>query len=251
MRRNYKNIAINTSKNTHEKVFSMINKDTNAFVVDIPCGSGAFVQRLKDYGYQNVKAIDIENTLEIDHDDFSVGDMTEKLPVSDNSVDILVCIDGIEHISRQFDFVQEVHRILKEGGEFILSTPNISSIRSRWKWFTTGHHHKYNAPLDENNPSALHHIGLIDFPGIRYLLHTNGFKLNQVTTNWIKPISWFFLIFVPLIYLSTSWVYYKTGKKQKTRKINKKVFRTMFSKEVLFGETLITKATKIQLTTKV
>jgi SAM-dependent methyltransferase len=116
--------------------------------------------------------------------------MTKTLPMPDDSCDALVCIDGIEHINEQFAFVREVNRILKRGGEFIISTPNISSIRSRWKWFMTGHHHKCNSPLNENNPSPLHHIGMISFPE------------------------------------------------------NKGIFNKMFSKGMLFGETLIVKAIK-------
>ncbi len=244
MRRSYKGISINTSKNTHEKVFSHINKDLNSIIVDIPCGSGAFVQRLKDHLYKNIKAIDIENILEIDHEDIIIGDMARNLPIPDNSCDVVVCIDGIEHINRQFDFVKEEHRIRKNTGEFIISTPNISSIRSRWKWLTTGHHHRCSSPLDENNPSPLHHIGLISFPEIRYLLHTNGFKLNKITTNRMKPISWIYLILVPLFYLSTLWIYRNSGEKQKTQQINKEVFKTMFTKDILYGETLIVKTIK-------
>ncbi len=244
MRNNYKGISINTSKNTHEKVFSITNNNRNCTVVDIPSGSGAFVQRLKDEGYKNIIAIDIENILEIEHENFIVGDMTKILPLSDGSCDVVVCIDGIEHISQQFDFVKEVGRILKKNGEFIVSTPNISSLRSRWKWLTTGHHHKCNSPLDENNPTPLHHIGMISFPEIRYILHTNGFMLTEIKTNRIKPISWFFSIILPVVYLSTFIVYYKTGKKQNLKEINKAVFDKMFSKEILFGETLIVKAVK-------
>ena len=244
MRRNYKGISINTSKNTHEVVFSLIDMHPGKTIVDIPSGSGAFVQRLKDAGCDNIIAIDIENILDIAHDNFVVGDMTATLPLPDSSCDTVVCIDGIEHISRQFDFVKEVCRILKNKGEFIVSTPNISSLRSRWKWFTTGHHHKCNSPLDEDNPTPLHHIGMISFPEMRYLLHTNGFKLTEVKTNRIKPVSWLYAIFLPFIYLSTSWVYYKTGKKQNLSKLNRGVFSKMFSKEILFGETLIVKAIK-------
>ena len=61
MRRNYKGISINTSKNTHETVFDMIKKNTDKVVVDIPSGSGAFIQRLKDEGFKRVIAIDIVN----------------------------------------------------------------------------------------------------------------------------------------------------------------------------------------------
>ncbi len=244
MRRNYKGISINTSKNTHEVVFGLIAKDTSKTVADIPSGSGAFVQRLKDAGFEKIIAIDIENILQIKHDNFIKGDMTKTLPLPDNSCNMVVCIDGIEHINRQFDFVGEVNRVLKNKGEFILSTPNISSLRSRWKWFMTGHHHKCNSPLDENNPNPLHHIGMISFPEMRYMLHTNGFKITKVSTNRIKPVSLIFSFFLPFIYISTLWVYSRTGKKEGTSEINKSVFRKMFSRNLLFGETLIVKAVK-------
>jgi len=245
VRSSYKGISINTSKNTHERVFELIGLDTNLTIVDIPSGRGAFVQRLKDAGFKKIIAIDIENILEIEHVDFIEGDMTLTLPLTDNSCDIVVCIDGIEHINKQFDFVSEVNRVLTDKGEFVISTPNISSLRSRWLWFMTGHHHKCNSPLDENNPTPLHHINMISFPEIRYLLHTNGFEINEVTTNRIKPISLIYSFFIPLVYIFTSWVYAKTGKKQGTSEINKSIFRNMFSRDVLFGETLIVKAVKL------
>jgi len=244
MRANYKGISINTSKNTHESVFSLITQDTDKTIVDVPSGSGAFVQRLKDAGFKNIIAIDIENILEINHDNFTQGDMTESLNLPDSSCDIVVCIDGIEHIRKQFDFVSEVNRILKNEGEIIISTPNISSLRSRWKWFVTGHHHKCASPLDENNPTSLHHIGMISFPEIRYMLHTKGFTIIEVKTNRIKPINWLYIIFLPLVFISTYFVYTKTGKKQGTSDLNKSIFKKMFSRNLLFGETVIVKAKK-------
>ncbi|MCH7910231.1 MAG: class I SAM-dependent methyltransferase [Candidatus Hydrogenedentes bacterium] len=244
MRRNYKGVSINTSKNTHETVFHLIDKAPNSRIVDIPCGSGAFLLRLKDNGYTNLLGIDIQNIMEIDHEEFAVGDMTKALPLEDNSTDVLICIDGIEHIHRQFDFVREVNRILKDEGEFIVSTPNISSLRSRWKWFVSGHHHKCNTPLDENDPTPLHHIGMISFPELRYLLHTNGFKIQNVTTNRIKGVSWLYALVAPLAYLLTTYIYYTSGKEQGTSKINDEIKKVMFSKAVLFGETLIIKGIK-------
>ncbi len=244
MSRNYKGIPINTTKNTHERVFSMITKDVNAKIADIPSGQGAFIKRLKDNGYKNITAIDIENIMEIDHKDFVIGDMTKTLPFPDNYLDSVVCIDGIEHISKQFDFVGEINRVIANNGEFIISTPNISSIRSRFKWFMTGHHHKCNSPLDENNPTSLHHIAMISFPEIRYLLHTKGFTIVEFSTNRIKPISWLYAVFIPFIYLSTLFVYWKTAKKDGTQQINKEVLKSMFSRDILFGETTIVKAIK-------
>ncbi|MBT8404731.1 MAG: class I SAM-dependent methyltransferase [Gemmatimonadetes bacterium] len=244
MRRSYRGIPINTSENTHETVFDLIKGDPSKTIVDVPAGGGAFVQRLKDHGFENVWAFDIENLLEIEHDPFVQGDMTETFPLASESCDVVVCIDGIEHVSRQCDFISEVNRVLKIGGEVVISTPNISSLRSRWRWFWTGHHHKCGAPLDEAHPSPLHHVGMISFPEIRYLLHTHGFRISEVTTNRVKAISWVYALLLPVAYLSTRRVYRRAGRKEGTVEVNREILKTVFSKDVLFGETLIVKATK-------
>ena len=244
MRRDYKGISINTSKNTHETVFELIKENTDKVVADIPSGSGAFVQRLKDEGFNDVIAIDIENILQIKHEQFVQADMTKPFPISDKTCDILVCIDGIEHIDEQFFFIRESHRILKDEGAIVISTPNISSLRSRWKWFFTGHHYKCEAPLNEANPNPLHHIAMISFSELRYMLHSNGFKIEDVRTNRIKPIAYLFSIFLPFVYLSTYRVYTKRGNKEGTLSMNRDIFKQLFTKEILFGETLIVKAKK-------
>lgn len=240
----YKGIFINTTKGTHQKVFELISKDKDLSLVDIPSGSGAFIQRLLDNGFCNVTAVDLEDVLEIEHNDFLLGDMTKTLPLSSQSKDIVVCIDGIEHINDQASFVKEMNRVLKIGGSIVISTPNISSIRSRWRWFWTGHHNKCNSPLDENNPTPLHHVGMISLHELRYVLHTQGFEIKEVVTNRIKPISWIYLVFLPLIYMSTWWVYRHSGKKEQKEGLNKSVLQQMFKIPVLVGETLIVKANK-------
>jgi len=242
---NYKGIPINTSKNTHSAVFSLITAPKEAVIADILSGAGAFVKRLTDNGFTAVVAMDIEKSLVIDHEQFLYGDMTKPLPFAGNTVDVFICIDGIEHINTQFGFVAEVRRVTKMGGEFILSTPNISSLRSRMRWLLSGHHHKCNSPLDENNPNPLHHIGMISFPELRYLLHTNGFKVEKVATNRIKPISWLYGLLVPMAWIFTSFSYAKAARRDNTAVINHEVRKSMFSLPVLFGETIIIRARKV------
>ncbi|MBU1009119.1 MAG: methyltransferase domain-containing protein [Bacteroidetes bacterium] len=240
----YKGIPINTTKNTHKVVFELINASKDAVIADMPSGAGAFVKRLVDQGYTHVLAMDIACALVFDHPGFLKGDMTRPLPFEDQSVDVFVCIDGIEHISDQFFFVSEVNRVLKQGGTFILSTPNISALRSRFRWLMTGHHHKCKAPLDENKPSPLHHIGMVSFPELRYMLHTNGFAISRITTNRIKWVSWLHAIWMPLVLVFTTFTYRKEGRIEGTTQLNKAVKTSMFSKPVLFGETLIIRAEK-------
>ncbi|MBV6644812.1 MAG: class I SAM-dependent methyltransferase [Cyclobacteriaceae bacterium] len=244
MRRHYKNIPINTSRGTHEMVFRLIcDLPSDAKIVDLPSGAGAFTKRLKDQGYDHVLAVDISNEMQIEHAQFVQGDMTEALAIEDNSIDAVVCIDGIEHISRQFDFVGEVYRILRPGGIFVFSTPNITSLRSRWRWFWTGHHNKAKRPLSEENPNPSHHIALLSFTDARYLLHTRGLRIEYITTNRIKLISWPYLMFYPVVVLLTGLIYRKEKENQQ-RSINANIRKQMLSLPVLLGETMIIKARK-------
>lgn len=56
------------------------------------------------------------------------------LPFDDESFDCVVSFQVIEHIKRDRAFVDEVRRVLKPGGKFIVSTPNrpMSLTRNPW-----------------------------------------------------------------------------------------------------------------------
>lgn len=227
-----------TSKNTHNVVEQLLRScDSAKRVLDIPAGEGAFSQRLTtDY---DVTSADIQDSLKAKGCHFAQANMNERLPWDDESFDVVVCIDGIEHLERTFDFVEECHRILRPGGHLILSTPNITALRSRWRYLLTGFHNKGKVPLDESNPSPWHHINLLALPALRYMLHRSGFRMTAVTTNRVKAVSWLYLPLIPFSYALTAWVFNKEEKDPSQRARNRAVMRQMFTREALFGETLI------------
>lgn len=63
------------------------------------------------------------------------------LPFADDSFDWVVSFQVIEHIKRDRAFVEEVRRVLKPGGRFIVSTPNRPMSLTRNPW----HVREYNA----------------------------------------------------------------------------------------------------------
>jgi 2-polyprenyl-3-methyl-5-hydroxy-6-metoxy-1,4-benzoquinol methylase len=230
--------------NTHNEVLRMVLEDPSVkSLLDIPCGEGAFSKRLMDRGIE-VHSADIVCADKAKNPRFRTANMNEKLPYADGSFSGIVCIDGIEHIERQFDFIRECNRVLATGGFVIISTPNISSLRSRFRWLLTGFHTKCKTPLNENCPHPSYHINMISFPELRYILHSSGFTIRTIASNRIKLVSWIYLLLAPLSFLNTLYWFIKEAKSDDLKTIHRQVFRQMFSVPVLFGETLIVKAVK-------
>jgi 2-polyprenyl-3-methyl-5-hydroxy-6-metoxy-1,4-benzoquinol methylase len=228
-----------TTRNTHATVERLLRaRPGGRRVLDVPCGDGAFTRRLLEAGYE-VTSADVRDGLKVQGSTFAQADMNAPLPWGEGAFDAVACIDGIEHLERPFDFVSELHRVLAPGGLLLLSTPNISALRSRWRYLLTGFHNKGKTPLDETNPSPWHHINLLAFPALRYMLHRTGFELLEVATNRVKPVSWLYAPLVPLTYLVTRLAFQREEDAPDQRRRNKDILAQLFTRPVLFGETII------------
>lgn len=231
-------------KNTHNTVMEILLSMTQrGRVMDIPSGTGAFVRRLQAAGFVPVAA-DIVRREELGDIEYHQADMNEPLPVADASLDGITCIEGIEHLERPFDFVRECARVLASDGVLILTTPNISSLRSRWRYFLTGFHNKCRYMLDETDPDPLHHINMLSFPALRYMLHVNGFEITRIETNRIKPISWLYLPIVLAQSLTTRLGIWRAKSRDINRGLSYAVLHQMTRIPVLMGESLVIVARK-------
>ena len=228
-----------TTANTHCVVAELLRglKECRR-VLDIPCGEGAFVERIAACGLE-VHAADCEDVIQAPHAIFKRADMNQRLPYADDQFDAVVSIDGIEHLEHPFGFIRECARILRAGGSLILSTPNISSLRSRWRWFVTGFHNKCKSPLNELRQSPAHHLNMISFPQLRYMLHSSGFQITAVRANRVKAVSWLYAPWAPLAYGVTALEFAREERDPGQRQRNREILRQMFSLPILLGETMI------------
>lgn len=55
----------------------------------------------------------------------------ENFPFKDNSFDVIVAFELIEHLAFVDSFLKECYRVLRKGGNIILSTPSLSYWRNR------------------------------------------------------------------------------------------------------------------------
>jgi 2-polyprenyl-3-methyl-5-hydroxy-6-metoxy-1,4-benzoquinol methylase len=238
------NIPENTSKNTHNVVESLVLSDHPSKVLDIPSGAGAFTNRLLQKSIE-VHSADIENLLMVENENYVQADMNKKLPFDNDFFDSVVCIDGIEHLENPFSFIREANRITNKSGTILISTPNINSLRSRWRWLWTSHHNKCKSPLNEHKQSYLHHINMMSYQRLRYILHTNGFRIEKVMANRSKLISKLYFPLIPFTWLNTFFVYRKEEKEANQIESNREIINELHRPPLLFGETMIVKARKL------
>jgi len=110
-------------------------------ILDIACGQGYIVERLEMLGFSNLHAADISREnfkLNKKQFHFRCVDANEKLPYTTNSFDVVISSETIEHLENPRQFIREIQRILKPGGQFILTTPSVESIVSRLYFLCTG-----------------------------------------------------------------------------------------------------------------
>lgn len=99
-------------------------------VLDIPCGVGWGTSLLK--GATSITGIDISEEAidyakkhyERKNRKFIAGNM-DSICLEENSIEILICLEGFEHISREIGkkFISESKRILKFNGLLIMTCP--------------------------------------------------------------------------------------------------------------------------------
>lgn len=100
-------------------------------VLDVASGEGYGSFLLRRWGAESVEGIDVdEQTVETATRLFG-GDgvhyqchTAEQLPFEDHTFDVICSFETIEHLDHPELFLQEIRRVLKPGGNIILSCPN-------------------------------------------------------------------------------------------------------------------------------
>ena len=124
------------------EVFSSISTSAESIIYDLGAGTGAFLKRLQKEGLRNVSGFDndllqSENSPIISYIDLNV-DMDSSSPFFETG-DIITSIEVIEHLYLPGNLFRTANSLLKEGGLFVLTTPNIESLNARVRFALTGY----------------------------------------------------------------------------------------------------------------
>lgn len=163
-------------QNRIRNVLELAQPKKDELVLDLGCAIGVFtIETSKagsfaiglDYAENAIDfAKEFARQLNIKNIAFLVGD-AEKIPLKDNSVDLIICADLVEHLSESSlrSALSESYRVLKKDGRLAIYTPSPTHI------FEIMMKHNFILKKDHS------HIGLRKIKDIILFVEKAGFKI--------------------------------------------------------------------------
>lgn len=183
----YKEDNYSRYKEVYDFILSRISKGKSLKILDIGCGDGSLLKEVINKGH-DLYGVDIsEEQLKIAEKN---GIKTQKLnvdsdllPFSDEFFDTVICSEVIEHVLLPENILKEVRRTLKNGGQFILTTPNLASLGRRFLLLFNRNPFIESSPLEEN---AVGHLRYFVRGSLLDLVKRHGFKLEIFTSDRVN-----------------------------------------------------------------
>jgi SAM-dependent methyltransferase len=226
----------------HEKMLALLEGERRGLLLDVPAGKGAFALQAKRMGY-DVRCGDVERVrFEAEGLQCELVDLNQAWPYGDALFDVVACIEAVEHLENPWLLVREANRVLKPGGIFLVTTPNVLSIKSRMSYLLNGYPNYFffgvvpGSGSEEELP--IDHINPIGYLELRHILARSGFHIEIIDTNRYVHRNRL-LTKILKFFIRRRW-------RRRTRNNPAEVeLRTlMLSPSILYGEILLIKARK-------
>ncbi len=146
------------------KAYYAANPYVKGDLLELGCGEGRGVELLAPSadsytGIDKIKSVTEALSEKYPAYKFSDG-VFPPFPYEDNSFDTIVTFQVIEHVKKDEEFIKEIYRVLKEGGQALITTPNIKMTLSRNPW----HEREYTA--DQLQELCLRYFKSVEMKGI-------------------------------------------------------------------------------------
>lgn len=225
---------------TRTKIYELITDHCSAGsrVLEYSCGDGKLSAALQDVGYDvtgtNYSAyVDPDRSVNI----VNGVDLTAQTPFEDESFDCVILSETIQNIPDHLAVYKEIERVLKKGGLFILTTPNMMNIKSRIHFFLTGFFKVkwqfigFDVPLEN---CFAYHNHPVHLPVALYYFH--ALNMEPVAVDGIYPKAKSYLFYLLFAWLIIPFTWLTTQKKEKNL-VNSgagdEVFQAMTAKTTL------------------
>jgi hypothetical protein len=193
----YHDILIRTPPQGHPAAFALFQQaelELTDPLIELGAGEGAFTARLRDAGFTNLAAVEIESArFQLDLPCYSVdlnGDFASELPGPYAGI---VALEIIEHLENPLHFLRQCLALARPGGYLLLSTPNIAMAEGRLRFLRHGVLTRFAdpdiikmghiAPLPEN--LLRHHIARVGWTVV-----AQGINAPRLFTDPRRDLPW-------------------------------------------------------------
>jgi len=154
-------------------------------VLEIGAGGGDTLLYALENGYaQNIFGVElceIDNSFQKSHqfDKFIIGNIEQmELPFSDESFDVILCGDVLEHLVDPYHIVHVLRGLLKQDGVLIASIPNIREWHTMREVFFRGDFKYTDSGILDRT-----HLRFFCKKNIITLFENNGMAVTKIETN--------------------------------------------------------------------
>jgi len=173
-------------------------------ILDVGCGSGRWLAKLADVGYQNLTGVDLYNHNKIRKFDFIQGDIFS-VPTQ-KKFDVITFHHSFEHMDDPQRILERCRELLEDHGMLIIRIP----VMGKYAWKKYG---IYWSQID-----APRHLFLYTEKSLSYLLKKCGFRITRVQYDSQA----FFQMTASEIYRDTKWSMVMARKRSDIEKRNKR-----------------------------
>lgn len=159
-------------------------------VADVGCGQGAFASRMADNGYAvvglDVVPADEQAASDFDYlavDLFDPAARARFVELHGGSFDAVVLLEVVEHVRNPWETLAFCRSLLRPGGLLLLSTPNVTSFYSRFRFLTGGRLHQF-----EVTDLSYGHINPMTALMVETVLGETGFRLLEKMPGPPMPV---------------------------------------------------------------
>lgn len=155
-------------------------------ILDVGCAMGGFLKHLDSKGFINLYGIDMIKAYvdKADNENIKVGSVY-KIPFEDDSFDIVILDQVLEHLFNLRLAMKEIRRVLKRGGLVYIGVPDADRYDDIYFWLMREHIQHFNLVglkllAEKNGFELINHkdddfdmIGSLKLPNISVLLKTS------------------------------------------------------------------------------
>jgi 2-polyprenyl-3-methyl-5-hydroxy-6-metoxy-1,4-benzoquinol methylase len=173
---NQKSVGYGIGHTRLKRILKLAGDVQGQTVLDAGCARGYLGRQLKERGAR-VVGFDIspEALKEAAQvlDETHVCNLEETWPLSSQSVDMVVLSEVLEHVFDPVSVLKEAHRVLKDDGKIIITTPNFMTWTNRLRFIFGLFRYENQGMFDFG------HIRFFTYPYLREVLAASQFKVME------------------------------------------------------------------------